>query len=96
MATKTINKLPARQGSANNSSNSDYYIPPPPVLVDNNRQETSMGFLVCLISMVVVFVLMLPVVGFMLFDINSAKQEVRYEAQKIEQLRKQIEKDKEK
>lgn len=96
MATKTINKLPARQSSANNSSESSYYIPPPPVLVNNNRQETSMGFLVCLISMVVVFVLMLPVIGFMLFDINSSKQEVRYQAQKIEQLRKQIEKDKEK
>jgi predicted Holliday junction resolvase-like endonuclease len=55
-----------------------------------------MGFLVCLISMVIVFALMLPVIGFMLFDINSAKQEVRYEAQKIEQLLKQIEKEKEK
>ena len=96
MATKTVNKLPARQSSTDRGSGSDYYIPPPPVLVNNNRQETSMGFLVCLISMVLVFVLMLPVIGFMLFDINSAKQEVRYEAQKIEQLRKQIEKEKEK
>ena len=96
MATKATDKRPARQSPANSSSESSYYIPPTPVLVDNNRQETSMGFLVCLISMVLVFVLMLPVIGFMLFDINSAKQEVRYEAQKIEQLRKQIEKEKEK
>lgn len=96
MATKATNKLPARQGSANSSSESSYYIPPPPVLVDNNRQETSMGFLVCLISMVLVFVLMLPVVGFMLFDAKEARQECRYERQKMEQLVRQIEKEKEK
>jgi hypothetical protein len=96
MATKATNKLPARQGSANSSSESSYYIPPPPVLVDNNRQETSMGFLVCLISMVLVFVLMLPVMGFMLFDVKSARQECRYERQKMEQLVRQIEKEKEK
>lgn len=95
MATKTTNKLPARQGSANRGSDDSYYIPPPPVLVDNNRQETSMGFLVALISMVVVFALMLPVIGFMLFDANTARQECRYERQKMEQLVKQLEKDKE-
>ncbi len=94
MATKTVNKLPARQGSTDRSSGSDYYIPPPPVLVNNNRQETSMGFLIGLIALVFAFVLILPVLGFMLFDINAAKQEVRYEVQKVEQLRKQIEKEK--
>lgn len=95
MATKTVNKLPARQGSTNRGSDDSYYIPPPPILVDNNRQETSMGFLVSLISMVVVFALMLPVIGFMLFDAKEARQECRYERQKMEQLVRQIEKDKE-
>jgi hypothetical protein len=94
MATKTVNKLPARQSSTDRGSGSDYYIPPPPVLGDNNRQETSMGFLIGLIALVFAFVLILPVLGFMLFDINAAKQEVRYEVQKVEQLRKQIEKEK--
>lgn len=94
MATKTVNKLPARQGSTDRGSGSDYYIPPPPVLVNNNRQETSMGFLIALIALVFAFVLLLPILGFMLFDINTAKQEVRYEVQKVEQLRKQIEKEK--
>ena len=93
MATKTVNKLPARQGSTDRGSGSDYYIPPP-VLVDNNRQETSMGFLISLIALVFAFVLLLPILGFMLFDINAAKQEVRYEVQKVEQLVKQIEKEK--
>jgi hypothetical protein len=55
-----------------------------------------MGFLVSLISMVVVFALMLPVMGFMLFDAKEARQECRYERQKMEQLVKQIEKEKEK
>jgi conjugal transfer/entry exclusion protein len=54
-----------------------------------------MGFLIGLIALVFAFVLLLPILGFMLFDINAAKQEVRYEVQKVEQLRKQIEKDKE-
>lgn len=94
MATKATNKLPARQGSANRGSDDSYYIPPPPVLVDNNRQETSMGFLAGLIVMAVVFVLLLPVMGFMLFDTNTARQECRYERQKMEQLVKQLEKDK--
>lgn len=64
-------------------------------MVDNNRQETSMGFLTGLIVMAVVFVLLLPVMGFMLFDTNTARQECRYERQKMEQLVKQLEKDKE-
>ena len=55
-----------------------------------------MGFLVSLISMVVVFALMLPVIGFMLFDVKEARQECRYERQKMEQLVRQLEKEKEK
>jgi len=54
-----------------------------------------MGFLAGLIVMAVVFVLLLPVMGFMLFDTNTARQECRYERQKMEQLVKQLEKDKE-
>jgi hypothetical protein len=53
-----------------------------------------MGFLIGLIALVFAFVLLLPILGFMLFDINAAKQEVRYEVQKVEQLRKQLEKEK--
>lgn len=55
-----------------------------------------MGFLIGLIAMMVVFVIMLPVIGFMLMDINTARQEVRYEVQKIEKLRKEIEQEKDK
>ena len=95
MATKTVNKLPARQSSTDRGSDPSYFIPPPPVLGDNNRQEGSLGFLIGLIIMMFVFVLLLPLLGFMLMDINTAKQEVRYEVQKVEQLRKQLEKDKE-
>lgn len=91
MATKTVNKLPSRQSTTDRSSESSYYIPPPPILANNNRQETSMGFLIGLIIMMFVFVIMLPVMGFMLMDINTAKQEVRYEVMKNEKLRKEIE-----
>jgi flagellar basal body-associated protein FliL len=50
-----------------------------------------MGFLVALISMVLVFVLMLPLMGIMYFDILSAKQETKDEVEKSKKLRKQLE-----
>ena len=96
MATKTVTKLPPRQGSTNRNSESDYYIPPPPILVNNNRQEDKMGFLIGLIIMMFVFVIILPIMGFMLLDINTARQEVHYEVKKIEKLRKEIEQEKDK
>jgi hypothetical protein len=91
MATKTVNKLPSRQSTTDRGSESSYYIPPPPILANNNRQEDKMGFLIGLIIMMFVFVIMLPIMGFMLMDINTAKQEVRYEVMKNEKLRKEIE-----
>lgn len=55
-----------------------------------------MGYLIGLIIMMFIFVLMLPIMGFMLLDINTARQEVRYEVKKIEKLRKEIEQEKDK
>ena len=55
-----------------------------------------MGFLIGLIIMMFVFVLILPLLGFMLMDINTARQEVRYEVKKIEKLRKEFEQEKDK
>jgi hypothetical protein len=46
--------------------------------------------------MMFVFVLILPLLGFMLMDINTARQEVRYEVKKIEKLRKEFEQEKDK
>jgi len=55
-----------------------------------------LGFLIGLIVMMFVFVLILPLLGFMLMDINTARQEVRYEVKKIEKLRKEFEQEKDK
>tara|TARA_R110000868_G_scaffold3819_10_gene23621 strand:- start:23 stop:193 length:171 start_codon:yes stop_codon:yes gene_type:complete len=55
-----------------------------------------LGFLIGLIIMMFVFVLILPLLGFMLMDINTARQEVRYEVKKIEKLRKEFEQEKDK
>jgi hypothetical protein len=96
MATKTVNKLPSRQSTTDRGSESSYYIPPPTVLANNNRQEDKMGFLIGLIIMMFVFVILLPIMGFMLMDINTARQEVHYEVKKIEKLRKEIEQEKDK
>lgn len=57
----------------------------------SNGQENKMGFLIALISMVLVFVLMLPLMGIMYFDILSAKQETKDEVEKSKKLRKQLE-----
>jgi hypothetical protein len=50
-----------------------------------------MGFLIALISMVLVFVLMLPLMGIMYFDILTAKKETKDEVEKSKKLRKQLE-----
>jgi len=55
-----------------------------------------LGFLIGLIVMMFVFVIILPLLGFMLMDINTARQEVRYEVKKIEKLRKEFEQEKDK
>lgn len=94
MEKKTANKLPSRQSSTDRGSGSGYFVPPPSVLDDNNRQGNSLGFLVGLVSMALVFVLLLPVIGFMLLDITTARQECRYERQKMEQLYKQLKEEK--
>jgi len=50
-----------------------------------------MGFLIAHISMVLVFVLMLPLMGIMYFDILTAKKETKDEVEKSKKLRKQLE-----
>jgi hypothetical protein len=60
----------------------------------SDGQENKMGFLIALISMVLVFVLMLPLMGIMYFDILTAKQETKDEVEKMKKIRKELEKDK--
>lgn len=50
-----------------------------------------MGFLIALISMVVVFALLLPLMGMLYLDVLEAKYEVKAQVQKLEKLRREVE-----
>jgi len=51
-----------------------------------------MGFLIALISMVIVFALLLPLLGILYLDVLEAKYEVKAQLEKLERLRREIEK----
>jgi hypothetical protein len=51
-----------------------------------------MGFLVGLIVMASVFCLILPLMAFLYIDILETRNEAKAEMQKIEQLRREVEK----
>ena len=53
-----------------------------------------MGFLIGLVAMCVVFALMLPLMAFMYIDILEAKNEVKSQYEKVEKIRREIEKEK--
>ena len=82
-------KLPSKVGV----SRSDYPIPPLPVVVAPVRQsfgEDVMGW----IAACVLVALMLPVLGMLYLDILEAKHEVKMQTEKLERLRREIEREK--
>jgi hypothetical protein len=54
-----------------------------------------MGFLIALVSMMVVFALILPVIAFMYIDILEAKKETKRQQEQVQRLINQIKKEKE-
>jgi hypothetical protein len=50
-----------------------------------------MGFLIALISMVIVFALLLPLMGMLYLDVLEAKYEVKAQIEKLEKLRREVE-----
>ena len=50
-----------------------------------------MGFLIALISMVIVFALLLPFMGMLYLDVLEAKYEVKAQVEKLEKLRREVE-----
>lgn len=51
-----------------------------------------MGFLIALISMVIVFALLLPLLGMLYLDVLKVKYEVKAQIEKLEKLRREVEK----
>ena len=50
-----------------------------------------MGYLIALISMVIVFALLLPLLGVLYLDVLEAKYEVKAQVEKLEKLRREVE-----
>ena len=87
MATAARGKKPA---SKVGSSSSDYPIPPLPVVVASPTEsvgESIMGW----IAACVLVALLLPLGAMLYLDILEAKHEVRQELEKVQKLRREIE-----
>ena len=87
MATAGGKKKPSGKVSV---PDSDYYIPPLPVVVSPPRKslgEDVMGWVAA--SVLVGF--LLPLLGLLYLDILEAKQEVRMQVEKVEKLRRELE-----
>lgn len=95
MATKANAKQSSRQSSNNRSSDDSYYIPPPPVRSPTPNEDSPVGFLIAFLSMVIVFALLLPILGFMYLDILEAKKETKRQQEQVQRLINQAKKEKE-
>ena len=62
--------------------------------VDNQSSSSgSIGYLFVLVLFALVFVLVLPLVGMLYVDTMVVKREAKAQMEKVEKLRKQVEKD---
>jgi len=95
VATKANAKQSPRQGSNNSSSDDSYYIPPPPVPRPAPNEDSQVGFLIAFLSMVIVFALILPIIGFMYLDILQAKKETKQIQEQVLRLINQAKQEKE-
>lgn len=93
MATAKNAKPASRQGANNRGGNDSYYIPPPPVPSPAPNEDSEMGFLIALISMVIVFALLLPLIGSMYLDILEAKKETKRQQEQVQRMINQIKKE---
>jgi len=95
VATKANAKQSSRQSSNNRSSDDSYYIPPPPVPRPAANEDSQVGFLIAFLSMVIVFALILPIIGFMYLDILQTKKETKQQQEQVQRLINQAKQEKE-
>ena len=81
-------KLPAKVGG----SGSDYYIPTVPVAVAAPVKSLAADMMGWIFACVLIG-LLLPLLGFLYVDILEAKHEVREQLEKVEKLRREIERE---
>ena len=92
MATKKNAKPTTRQGTNNSGGDDRFYIPPASVSSNPPNESSEMGFIIAFISMVVVFALLLPIIGFMYLDILAAKKETAQQQEQVKRLINKMEK----
>jgi hypothetical protein len=95
MATKANAKQSPRQGANNRGGNDSFYIPPPNPVRNTPNEDSQMGFLIGLVSMMVVFALILPLIAFMYIDILEAKKETKRQQEQVQRLINKAEKNNE-
>jgi len=92
MATAKNAKPASRQGANNRGGDDRYPIPPPPIPNNPTNDNNEMGFLIAFLSMVIVFALLLPIIGFMYLDILEAKKETKRQQEQVQRLINKAEK----
>ena len=91
MATQKGNQRNPRQGNLRGSLFSVRSVPSPVLQPSNNGSKGTMGFLVALVAMVLVFVLLLPLLGSIYYDTLAAQRESKMQIERMERLRQQLE-----
>ena len=91
MATAKTAKPSSRPGTNPSGGGNSSYLYPSPVSGNPPNEDSEMGFLIALISMVIVFALLLPLLGIVYLDVLEAKYEVKAQVEKLEKLRREVE-----
>jgi len=91
MATAKNAKPASRQGANNRGSDDRYPIPPPPLPSNPTNDNNEMGFLIALLSLVIVFGVLLPIMAMMYLDILETKAETKRQQAVVQRLINKLE-----
>jgi len=91
MAATKIKKQNSGQGIGNGAGSLRSRIPDLPDVDDKPTPSGPSGYILVLMLFALVFVLILPLVGFLYVDTMVTKREAKAQMEKVEKLRKQIE-----
>ena len=91
MATAKNAKPASRQGANNRGGDDRYPIPPPPLPSNPTNDNNEMGFLIALLSLVIVFGVLLPIMAMMYLDILETKAETKRQQAVVQRLINKLE-----
>jgi ABC-type Na+ efflux pump permease subunit len=91
MATQKTVSRPGGQSANGRGGGSGRGIPVRPAVPDQSGEENQVGFLIAVISIVVAFLVFLPLMFMVYIDTLKARQETRLEVQKVEKIIKRLE-----